>query len=161
MLPSSTVDVMRSFSSCWVNASKSFFAVGFRIELRFLGNFFFGPCLAQLLGIVIVGFPFDEIDDPLEWVRAILQRPCANRNRHGYRLPLALQCRVSGVVNACDCFRKIGPDDVHLVDENEPGNPVGVGLSPNSFRLCFNALLPIEDDNRATQERASSARPQR
>ena len=46
---------------------------------------------------------------------------------------------------------EIGPDHVHLVDEDEPGHPIFVGLVPHGFRLRFDALLSVEDHHGPVQ----------
>ena len=47
---------------------------------------------------------------------------------------------------------EIGPDDVHLVDEDEARHLVLVGLPPDRFRLGLDALLGVEDDDAAVED---------
>ena len=47
---------------------------------------------------------------------------------------------------------EIRPDDVHLVDEDEPRHPILVGLPPHGFRLGLDAFLGVEDDDAAVED---------
>ena len=50
----------------------------------------------------------------------------------------------------------VGADDVHLVDERHARDLVGVRLTPDVFRLGFNAVLGVENANSAVQHAKGS-----
>ena len=56
-------------------------------------------------------------------------------------------------------FGEIGPDDIHLVDEDQPRHGILVRLPPNGFRLGLDPLLGVEDNDAPRRARAGSLRP--
>ncbi len=54
-------------------------------------------------------------------------------------------------VDLLDTTEEVGADLVHLVDEHDARHAVFVGLAPDGFRLRLDALVAVEDADRAVE----------
>ena len=120
------------------NGLKELFPVFLCHFLQILGNLFLPHVLAELI-IEDIGLHLDQIDDTAE-VRFL-----ADRELNGNRIAL------QAIMHHPQNIEKVSACDVHLVDVHHAGNIVLVRLTPDRFRLGFNAALGTEDRHRAVQ----------
>jgi len=99
----------------------------------------------------IIGGPHDVVIpvndrlaiDDIELPKEMILRSQRNEHRPRVRMEL-LAHRIDGRV-------KVRPDAVHLINKCNPGNPVLVGLPPDSLRLGLHAGHRVEHRDRAVQ----------
>ena len=89
----------------------------------------------------------DEIDQSLELLLGPDRK--LDRNRLG----------AEAIDDVLQALKEIRADLVHLVGEDDPGNLVLVALAPDRLGLRLDALVGIENDDRAVQHAQRSARP--
>ena len=110
----------------------------FRLAAHILRNGFYAHILAEFI-VVNIGFHVDQVNDPTEGFLS----PDGKLNRNSVGFETFLH-HIYDMVEVC-------AHDVHFVDVRHTGNAVFSGLSPNGFRLRFNAALCAEYGYRAIE----------
>ena len=111
----------------------------FRLVLQIFRNVNNGDILT-LVVVVDVSLHFHQVDDTLEI--ALLTDRELNADR----------VLAQAMLNLIDRHEEVGAHDIHLVDECDTRNLVGIRLAPNVLRLGLNTALGVEDTDCAVQD---------
>ena len=96
--------------------------------------------VVALVAVVDVSLHLHEVDDALEIVLL------ADRQLNADRV------LAETMLNLVDRHEEVRAHDIHLVDECDTRNAVGIRLSPDVLRLGLNTALCVEDTDSAVQD---------
>ena len=102
-------------------------------------NVSFGDGLTQVVVLIDLCLHGQKVNDPDKGVLF------ADRQLDGYRIG------AQPVFHHLDDMKVVSPRDVHLVDIANPGHTIGIGLSPDRFRLGLHTAFGTQNSDRPVQ----------